>query len=362
MKNHDMHACLRLLGQAVMEKDTVRLFHTGQGVETWMNGSWLRAEFESADTGFEEWIRVLMDGYEMIRMPLESGRVRVTLIRNLTPGTWHHIRIMKEVQAMEGSPEGLKLLSLESDGDLEVRTPRKPEILFLGDSLTSGEGLGGARGLVDWKSCTFSTRGHYAYAAAEKLGMEPVLQSQCGWGACRSWDNHPDQHARRLLDGMHRLYAKDVEAEPEKLEPRAVVINLGTNDNSAFGGNPYTDPEGRVYRLRRDAQGRRVREDEEVFLKSMQELLDDLEARYPGVPLVWAYGMCGHDLKDLIQEGLDRHADAGGPKIPLLLLPACPEEEEGSNHHPGAQCHRKAGLVIAAYLKTLPGMGRDKME
>ena len=111
-------ANIRILGRTKLQTP-LPLFWTGSGLEFYTDGSELSVEFETGYDVFEQWIRMELDGSTVLRMPLEKGRRRVTLFRNLTPGQKRHVKILKEMQALSQDPSAVLLVhGLESDGQL----------------------------------------------------------------------------------------------------------------------------------------------------------------------------------------------------------------------------------------------------
>ena len=95
------------------------LFWTGSGFvvtgkfrELWVD---LEADYES----HEPWISWSLNGAIMGRMMVPCGRQRIPLARNLNPDRTNTIRLLKEVQAMEGDPKHLLILhGIRVDGTL----------------------------------------------------------------------------------------------------------------------------------------------------------------------------------------------------------------------------------------------------
>lgn len=60
----------------------------------------LRADFSTR----EPWVRVEVDGATVLRQPLERGRNRVTVWRDMPAGSWHRVQLFKETQPMARDP------------------------------------------------------------------------------------------------------------------------------------------------------------------------------------------------------------------------------------------------------------------
>ena len=356
---------IHILGRSVPGK-SVRMYWTGSGLETLMDGSFLALEYESRYSMYEEWIRVEMDGSEMIRMPLEQGRHVITLIRGLTRGTFRHIRILKEVQPMEEDRDrSLVFHTIRTDGQLKAVEKHALQIECYGDSLTSGEGMAGPVGMMDWKSCIFSTKDHYLITVADHLKADFRLISQSGWGVVCGWDNHPLHTMKPLMDPVcavsHGSPFLEKESQctymDEKWNPDFVVIHLGTNDAGARQQKPYTDLRGNRWKLGKRIYGDDEEVGEEIFQEAVADSVRMIREKYPAAKIIWAYGMCGTDMESSILEGIRR---SGAEDVSYVALPPCAESEKGSRDHPGPASHRKAAACLEKHIRFLLTSSRGK--
>ena len=60
----------------------------------------LRADYSTR----EPWVRVEVDGATVLRQPLERGRNRVTVWRDMPAGSWHRVQLFKETQPIARDP------------------------------------------------------------------------------------------------------------------------------------------------------------------------------------------------------------------------------------------------------------------
>ena len=133
-------------------------FWTGSGIEFMVDGSGLSIDFITDYEIYEQWIRVEVDGFTMIRTSLPKGRSTLTVYRNMNPDNRRRVRVLKEVQPMAGDRAGLLFVNaVHTDGKLMPIEKKWLKMEFIGDSITSGEGLAGAAGVTEWNSAVFST-------------------------------------------------------------------------------------------------------------------------------------------------------------------------------------------------------------
>ena len=169
------------------------LLWAGSGLELYFTGSELRLLAEADFSAMEPWIAVELNGAPLLRMPLNRGVQEISLLRGMTPGTLKRVRVFKETQPMADDPDHrlwVRELAWEDGEFLPVPAPAC-RLEFVGDSLTSGEGLVGAREETDWVPALFSASRTWAKRTADLLKADFRLISQSGWGVRSSWDNHP---------------------------------------------------------------------------------------------------------------------------------------------------------------------------
>lgn len=298
------------------------LFWAGSSLEFTFTGAALHLAFAADFDRVEPWISVELNDAPLLRMPLDRGTTRLCPFRGMTPGVPKRVRVFKETQPIIDDPRHrLAVTEVRGEGGEILPVPPRPLFLeFVGDSLTSGEGVIGAREEVDWVPSLFSASRSWARQTARLLDAGFRCVSQSGWGVCSGWDGDPS-HA------LPRWYAATRPLRPG--EPDAIIVNLGTNDASAIqSGLGPAGPEG-------------VAEGAFQFLRQ-------LRAEHPAAKLVWAYGMLDAPLRPQLEQAVRRFADAW-----YLPLPGVTEETMGSRRHPGPLCHRAAAETTAEFLKTI---------
>lgn len=296
------------------------LYWAGGSLEFTFTGARLQLTFDADFTHLEPWISAELNGAPLLRMPLERGRSRVCLFRGMTPGAPRHVRIFKETQPISDDPLHRLEVVEAAGGEMLPPPPKKRFLEFIGDSLTSGEGLAGAREETDWISPFFSASRSWARWTADLLQADFRAVSQSGWGVCSGWDG----------DASHAIPPWYGKTRPLRdREPDVIVINLGTNDANAIqSGLGPAGPDG--------------------FEEGAFQFLRQLRAEHPAAKLVWAYGMLDDPLRPQLERAVSRFGDAW-----YLPLPAAGPETMGSRQHPGILCHQAAAQTTAEFLKTI---------
>ena len=356
--------CLKIWGRTNGVLDPLTLFWTGSGIEVNVRASQLWLEIETDYDVFEQWGSVLVNGAHVSRQMLEKGRYWLCIFRNMDAGVVKNVRFMKDLQAMsddEGSK--LQIHAIRTDGVFETVKDRPYKIEFIGDSITSGEGTIGAKEENDWIPMFFSSVHDYASLVSDACNAECHIISQSGWGVLTGWDNNPNNALPKyytqvcgLLKGERNLALGAQESyDFGTWQPDVVVVNLGTNDASAFDQPMWEDAEsGQSFKQHKEADGTYAKEDAQRLVRAMVDFLKLLRDKNPTAHLIWAYGMLGTPVIALIKEAIYRYQlEENDNKISFVLLPDTTEETVGARCHPGKKSHERAAAVLADYIKAI---------
>lgn len=341
----------------------VSLFWTGAALEFNVTGSSFSVTFYSDYSCYEQWIAVFVNGAFVQRIMLEKGLHTVKVFRNLSSEKVKNVRLVKEVQAMSDDGEALLLgVSAETDGEFKEVSERKLKLEFIGDSITSGEGTVGAKSEEDWVSMIFSASNSYSFLTAKALEADYRVISQSGWGLLCGWDGNPynslAEHYTRvcsLLKGeKQRQSGCDLCHDFTSWQPDFIILNLGTNDCSAFHQPEWKGENGEIFTLRTEEDGTFHPEDVQFWKDAADRFLNIIRNNNPKAHIIWAFGMLGHEFVPVIQEAIRQYSDrTGDKKVHFLLLPDTDDETVGSRFHPGVKAHEKAAKVLAAEIKKM---------
>lgn len=150
------------------------------------------------------------------------------------------------------------------DGVIHKAANKKYKFEFIGDSITSGEGLFGAKSENDWVPMFMGAFNNYVVKTSDKLNAEFRVISQSGWGIVSSWDNNPKNtlpgHYKQVCAMMQGENADALGASAindfNSWQPDAVIINLGSNDHSALKSPAWKDEEsGKIFKQEADKSG-----------------------------------------------------------------------------------------------------------
>ncbi len=339
------------------------LFFNGSGVEIVVTGADLWIEIETDCDAHEPWVACEINDALMSRQMVLAGRHKICLFRNTNPEEEKKVKFYRELQAMS-EDEYCKVLvrGFWLDGEFCDVPEHKYKIEFIGDSITSGEGSYGAISDTVWIAMYMSASVNYATYTAKKLDADYHLLSQGGWGVYCGWDNDVRHNIPSVYEKVcglstgkqnEELGAQDL-YDFDAWQPDAIVVNLGTNDVSAFHQPPFTDPDSNItYFQRLNDDGSFMEEDIMNVEKAVIDFLHMLRKHNPKAHIVWVYGMLGYDLTLPLVEAINSYILKTSDKnVSFLQLPNTVEGGFGAHMHPGMKSHQIASEVLSDYLKN----------
>lgn len=347
------------------------LFWAGSGLEFRVKSNEVWALIESDFSSHESWICVFVNGRPVSRFMPQKGRAWVCLFRGIPIQSASTIFIMKDTQPMPGDPKHILLIhKIAVSGDAEFVEPPAYDmnIEFIGDSITTGEGLAGAVGEMDWISAYMSVAQNYAVRTAHRLNADFRILSQGGWGFVSGYDNN----IRNALP----LYYEDVCSVETGEKQRAlgaadkydfaewradvVVVNLSANDSGAFSNPPWRDPEtGLEHKLCWDENKKPYPDAEKKLGEGVKSFLRSLRKNNPSAKIIWVWGMIETpEVTAIIQkyakEFIEETSDKNIYTLELESM-ACEadEEDRGSRGHPGPKTHALAAARLSGFIKSI---------
>ncbi len=334
------------------EVNPLALFWAGSGIEFNVAASEMWVNLKSDCVLYEPWILIVINGAVISRMMLPPGSHRVCVFRTFAPTEFHNVQIIKDTQAMsEDQSHSLVVESVEVSQDCRFAPvpEKKLKIEFVGDSITSGEGLVGAKNEMKWISSWMSMNGNYTFLIADKLKADIRLVSQGGWGVYWSWCSNTDcaipayyEQVCGLAGGEKNVRLGAVQKNRFDLwQPDCIVVSLGTNDAS---GCLKASGERGKYR----------QEDLQAIEDCVKEFLLILRKNNKNAFILWVYGTIGNDIQPAIENGIaDYIMMSGDKRVAFKLLPSMKMDEAGSRNHPGLEVHKQVADIVADELKRI---------
>lgn len=364
----NLHICGRTAG--INKNGSLSLFWAGSGLELYVKTREVWVDIESSYDTSEVWLCTWINGRKISRFMAPMGKTSVCLCRNLNPDKENRILLMRDTQPMSGDQNQLLKINSVSVNDetefLEV-PEKKLKIEFVGDSITSGEGLAGNPSEMDWISQWISVSENYAVKTAFEVDADFNILSQCGWGVVSGWDNNatsvmPPNYTK--ICGLQNNPAQKAEGSQNEwdfslFKPDYVFVNLGTNDAEAFNQPAWKDPAtGIEYKMRRDENKAPLKEDGEKLSSAICNFLKLIREKNPSARICWLWGMISIGaVAEYIQKGVELYRkESGDGKIDTLILPSMENEktdsDKGSRGHPGPLTHKLAVEKLVSYIKN----------
>ena len=298
----------------------------------------------------------------------KSGEKSVCLVRGLNSQVENEICIYKDTQPMPGDTKHslkVKNISLDDNGKFCEIKPAKMKIEFIGDSITSGEGLAGAPEQMEWIPSVFVGSESYAAQVSRYFEADFSVFSQCGWGLCWGWDGNRNNNIPKFYEKVCGVMEGDFHnqlGENQDYDFKDgsdfVVLNLGTNDDGAFFQPPWKDEKSGIeYKLELDG-GKISASDNEYIVQRAKNFLSLIRKHNKNAQIIWCYGMI--KLK-FIPECLNTaikqwKKETGDSKIHLLELDSMEDveknyEDKGSRGHPGKKVHKLAAEKLKKLIE-----------
>ena len=332
---------LKVNGRTTDCLEPLTLFWTASGFEVNVKASELWVEIEADFEEQEPWFSILINGAPIARQMAVKGRSEICLFRNRNPEEIKHIKFVKDSQAMHCDEKCcLQIHKFYTDGEFYPVKEPSLKLEFIGDSLTSGEGIWGALNETDWTPMFFSGVYNYASITAQMLDADLHICSQSGWGLFASWDGNvehilPPQYEKicGVLKGeKNQSLGALKDYDFRKWQPDAVIINLGTNDQSAFGMENFSH-------------------DISEFEAAAVAFLEKIRRMNPKAVIVWGYGMIGDMMKEPIIHAIETYKRKSKDKqIYYFQFTEMTPDMRGCREHPNADYHRLAAKELGTFL------------
>ena len=198
----------------------------GSYFEGWFKGTDVTVSVET----YGEPVRLLVDGE--VRATLAEAGISEFTVSGLAKGD-HKVRLEKVTESQSGGP---RFLGFWTTGNAMRAQRRARQIEFIGDSHTVGYGNTSPTRDCDSAKVRATTDTQLAFGplAAKALGADYRVIAYSGYGVVRNYagkmpgESLPFLYPRTVPGETAVLAA----ADDREWRPRAIVINLGTNDFS----------------------------------------------------------------------------------------------------------------------------------
>lgn len=325
----------------------------------------------------EPWLCVMVNGYVVSRfIPPKKNPQWVCLVRNLSGE--NIISIVKDTQPIFGDKMHsvfIHKIGLSDEHEFFELPKRDFNIEFIGDSITSGEGLYGKPFENDWITTFMSSSKTYAYKVADKLNANYSFISQSGWGLCWGYDgnlnsNIPMHYSKvcSLLSGDYqKSLGTQLDYDFSTVKQDFIIINLMTNDEFAFKCETCWQDEktGKVNELKL-VKGKPCKENQEYILNATINFLKEVRKNNPYAKILWVYNMLKLDfMPSIVLKGIKLYKKQTNDKyVYSLKLPSLDklefeDEDKGSRFHPGPKTHKVAAEKIVSFINKHKSINKN---
>lgn len=332
--------------------DTLWLAMSGSGIEMRFTGRYLEipvkggyvAEHGEQDGNYAR-VAVYVNGSRILDEMIDSPGRQLIVVDQEQPQTVE-VRLVKLSESAM-SVIGIEPLVIGEEDRIEPAPDKAHLIEFIGDSITCGYGVDDEDSNHHFATATEDVTRAYAFHTARLLDVDCTLFSASGFGIISGYTDDPQKclKEQRIPDYYHSVgFSRDrfpggvnpteVMWNFSLLRPEAVVINLGTNDDSFC----------------QDDQ-----EKQQEYMEAYERFLQDVRQCNPQAELFCVLGIMGQRLCPWMEKACENFRQhTGEQRIHTLCLP----EQDGdigyvADSHPLERFHLAAAQVLAPYIKQI---------
>lgn len=312
---------VRILGLVQEDHGICYLDWSASGLEFETDGgkvcAILKGQENPAGEAYDAYLGVFVEGKFYKKLRIERERKQYILYEGTFPGRMR-IRIIK---LSEKQYDRIAVLELYADGKIYPTNELHRKIVFIGDSITAGYGVGVKDGISVFDTKDEDVTVAYAYQAAEMLDADCSIIAWSGNGIISRWI--PPEEKEADANGL----MPDIFPYEQIGQPDIIVSYLGTNDASYTRGDPVR---------------------KELFAKQYGMFLRRVHNACPKAKMLLLCGL----MESTLNETVARVAETEG--YAYLQYPLQKEEDGlGTDGHPGPVVHQKAAKLLVKQLKKM---------
>lgn len=302
---------------------------SGSGIEFDTYSTSLKVDIFTEYSTYEIWVVIELNESILVRTMLMPGMNTIPVYKNLNPEDRKSIRIYKESQLdLDANTHFMSVRKITdfNNNEIEILPSKERDfsIEFIGDSITTGEGLYGSVEDMEYSYCYDGFSKTFAKLTADYFDADYSVISQCGFGIACGWNNDPKM---KIPDVYSFTDGKEIEYDFQ-MQHDIVVINLGTNDSGAFNMDAF------------EVDGIKHKITEEDFIERGINFLNYVLIKNPKAHIIWMIGMCDVVTTKAIKQIVSSAAEIN--RVSFLKVNSANDIDFGSRQHPGPKTHKDA--------------------
>lgn len=338
---------VKLLGRAYYDDFDEELIcaYSGTGCEFTFTGTSVKFELKgdsAARSNNEDnaaRYAIYVDGERTQDLMLDELNKTITAFESETETT----AVISLVKLSETANSTLSIKSIEAEGTITPTAEKELYIEFVGDSITCGYGVDDEDRNHHFSTSTEDCTKAYAYKTAQKLDADYSLVAISGYGVISGYTSDPNKKSANQImpkyyDTIGYSYTRGVAGINWTFErqPDAIVINLGTNDESYC----KTD---------KDKQAE--------FTAEYVNFLKQVREKNPDTKILCVLGVMGSGLYKCVEEAVSTYSAETGDTAVYAMKLANQDQADGiaADWHPTEKTHEKTATVVADKLKEILG-------
>ena len=341
----------KLLGRTYLMDDTLWCGFSGTGAEFEYTGSKLDitliADSNYSSEGNQARAAVYVDGERVLDEMLDEAQQTFTVYEGESKTV--DVKIVK-LSESANSVMGIGAIELESGETIAPAAAKAHKIEFVGDSITCGYGVDDEVKEHHFSTSTEDVTKTYAYKTADALDADYSIVSASGFGIISGYTSDPSKKvANQTLPQYYNKTGfsysgkfggtetpQSIDWDFEEFVPDAIVINLGTNDESYCKSDLQKQSE---------------------YVDAYIEFLKEIREKNPDAEIFCALGTMGAGLFTSVQETVIKYTEeTGDEKVHAVQLPT----QDGSkgyaaDWHPTEGTHQDSADVLSAEISSVMG-------
>ena len=343
---------VKLLGRTYIQDEKLWLSLSATGIEFTFTGKSLAFTVQGSTASTikdnaQNYARyaIYKDDVRILDEVLDQKEKKHVILDEETPVTCT-IRLLK---LSECAMSTLALCPIETDEEAVLApTPaKKRKLEIIGDSITCGYGVDDEDFTHPFSTATEDVTKSYSYKTVSALDADYSIFSISGYGIISGYTDNPSiQVKEQQLPNFYPYYGfsndtfgdsvkpAELAWDFSRFQPDAIVINLGTNDDSFC----------------QDTLEKQL-----DYKDHYVQFLKEVRCKNPNATIFCILGLMGDRLYPTVVNTVEEYKkETGDTKLYALHIP--PQiESDGlvSDYHPTSRSHDKAAAVLVPFIRVM---------